>query len=245
MDVTKEVIVYSAGIIGAILSSIHILWQTMQMQPLETAYKESWRLRSYKNLFGTTFVIIFLIFVILYLVNFGSSLTNSFVLLGSILLIAVLTLPLLLWGLVTSTKFIQIKNPIAIWFWADTRQQIGPLSLSLMALLIALSTNIGVSGMVGSFRITFLGWLDQRLMSELYLKTPDKKTAKEITSFLEGKVDAILPIIKTPIRIMNRPVDVFGFLPHSSYVRNWPLINHKKDPWKYIERGNGKNYYLV
>ena len=39
-----------------------------------------------------------------------------------------------------------------------------PLNLSL---LLALAANIGVSTMVGSFRLTFTGWLDQRLVSEL------------------------------------------------------------------------------
>ena len=42
------------------------------------------------------------------------------------------------------------------------------LSLALMALMLALATNIGVGTMVSSFRQTFVGWLDQRLVSEFY-----------------------------------------------------------------------------
>ena len=42
-----------------------------------------------------------------------------------------------------------------------------------MALLLALAANIGVGTMVSSFRLTFTGWLDQRLASELYVTADD------------------------------------------------------------------------
>ena len=55
------------------------------------------------------------------------------------------------------------------WFWADTRQQLPGLSLALMALLLAVSANIGVSTMVSSL-VNVYQFLDQRLAPELFYK---------------------------------------------------------------------------
>ncbi|CAH2408876.1 hypothetical protein MES5069_740029 [Mesorhizobium escarrei] len=74
-------------------------------------------------------------------------------------------LPLVLTGILHLGSRLA-RGPLAEWFWADTRQQLPGLSLALMALLLALAANVGVSTMVGSFRLTFSGWLDQRLASE-------------------------------------------------------------------------------
>ena len=41
-----------------------------------------------------------------------------------------------------------------------------------MALLLAMAANVGVSTMVSSFRLTFTGFLDQRLSAELYVQRP-------------------------------------------------------------------------
>ena len=47
------------------------------------------------------------------------------------------------------------RRPIALWAWADSRQQLSGLSLALMALLLALAVNVGVGTMVGSFETAF------------------------------------------------------------------------------------------
>ena len=64
----------------------------------------------------------------------------------------------------------------ASWFWADGRQQLSALSLALMALLLALSANIGVGAMVESFRTTFTAWLDKRLAAEIYVSPNEPGT---------------------------------------------------------------------
>ena len=92
----------------------------------------------------------------------GSGLVAGFVLLAALLLGAALSLPLLLtWMMYLGRRF--ARGPLTEWFWADTRQQLPSLSLALMALLLALAANVGVGTMVSSFRLTFTGWLDQRL----------------------------------------------------------------------------------
>ena len=90
------------------------------------------------------------------------------------------------------------RGPVAQWFWADSRQQLPGLSLALMALLLAMAANVGVSTMVSSFRLTFIGFLDQRLASELYVTAQDATQAQAIQALEgEGRVDAVLPILST------------------------------------------------
>ena len=61
------------------------------------------------------------------------------------------------------------RRALAIWFWADSRQQLSGLSLALMALLLALAVNVGVGTMVETFSRTFIGWLDGRLAADVYI----------------------------------------------------------------------------
>ena len=72
----------------------------------------------------------------------------------------------------------QAHGALATWFWADSRQQLSGLSLALMALLLALSVNVGVGTMVETFSRTFIGWLDGRLAADLYLNASDDAQAK-------------------------------------------------------------------
>ena len=79
--------------------------------------------------------------------------------------------PLLGLALAGLTRLLR-RRPLAQWALADLQLQLPRLSLATMALLVALSANLGVSSMVGGFRLTFLEWLDQRLAAELYLRPP-------------------------------------------------------------------------
>jgi putative ABC transport system permease protein len=132
----------------------------------------------------------------------GSGLVAGFSLLAGLLLGRGLALPLLL-SLALAALRPLARGPFAEWVLADSRQQLPALSLSLMALLLALSANIGVATMVGSFRTTFTGWLDQRLASELYVFTADTEEAARLATFLDGRADALLPILSAEARLFE------------------------------------------
>ncbi|HEV7417195.1 MAG TPA: hypothetical protein VGN98_13645, partial [Tianweitania sediminis] len=85
------------------------------------------------------------------------------------------------------------KSPMAQWFWADTRQQLPGLGLAQMALLLAMAANVGVSTMVSSFRLTFVGFLDQRLSAELYVDADAVADRVAFETFLATRTDAVLP----------------------------------------------------
>ena len=125
----------------------------------------------------------------------GGGLVSGFLMLGGLLVAAALALPSVLAVLLAFAE----RRAIAVlpqWFWADTRQQLPGLSLALMALLLALSANVGVGTMVKSFRETFTGWLDQRLASELYVRASNEDQANRLRAWLNAHpdVDAVLPI---------------------------------------------------
>ncbi|MCB1328285.1 MAG: ABC transporter permease, partial [Maritimibacter sp.] len=83
----------------------------------------------------------------------GGGLVAGFALLACLLFGAALALPVLL-DLVLAGLQRWARAVTWDWFWADTRQQLPGLSLALMALLLAMAANVGVSTMVSSFRLT-------------------------------------------------------------------------------------------
>ncbi|MEL7344464.1 MAG: FtsX-like permease family protein [Pseudomonadota bacterium] len=168
----------------------------------------------------------------------GSGLIAGFIMLGALLLGAALGLPFLLERLLSAaTGF--ARTPLAEWFWADTRQQLPGLSLALMALLLALSANIGVGTMVSSFRATFTNWLDQRLASELYVRAEDAQQAGDLLMILQSRAEAVLPIWSADFDIAGRPGEVFSVADHPTYRDNWPMIAALPDVWDRVAAGDG------
>jgi putative ABC transport system permease protein len=121
----------------------------------------------------------------------------------------------------------------AQWFWADTRQQLPGLSLALMALLLAMAANVGVSTMVSSFRLTFTDFLDQRLASELYVEVEDEDNAQlaALVDFASPRTDAILPIQSAEVMIAEQPTEVFGSRDHATYRDNWVFLENAAAAW--------------
>ena len=108
-----------------------------------------------------------------------------------------------------------------------------------MALLLALAANVGVGTMVESFRRTFLGYLDQRLASELYVTARDDAEAAAIADWLAARpeVAAVLPTATARTRVADWPVDVVGFRDHATYRDNWPLAAASPDAWDRVAGG--------
>ncbi len=128
---------------------------------------------------------------------------------------------------------------IATWFWADLRSQLPGLSLALMALLLAMATNIGVGTMVSSFRLTFTGWLDQRLAAELYVTARSDAEAEQLTAWLRPRSQAVLPVRYVRSHVLGQPVRIRGIIDHATYRDHWPLIRANTDVWERLHDGTG------
>lgn len=88
-----------------------------------------------------------------------------------LLLGAALLLPAVLRSLLAVLSWLVPKRAAGMnWLLADSRWLLGPASLALMAMTLALVANSGLNTMIGSFRQATDDWLSQRLAADLYLR---------------------------------------------------------------------------
>ena len=226
------------AVLGTGLAALGSLVKVARLSPLAAARPRAWLLASDRTMLlqAGAAAICFAIAGGAWV--FGSGLAGGFTLLGGLLLGSALILPLVLSGALALGAR-TARGVVGEWFWADTRQQLPGLSLALMALLLALAANIGVGTMVGSFRATFTGWLDQRLVSELYVSLEDEADLPAFRAFVEDRVEAILPIWHTDREVLGAPAEIYGVVDHPTYSENWPLIDALPDVWDMVNSGEG------
>lgn len=167
---------------------------------------------------------------------FGSGLVMGFGLLACLLIGAALALPLVLDGALRAASSLA-RGVTAQWFWADTRQQLPGLSLALMALLLAMAANVGVSTMVSSFRLTFTGFLDQRLASELYVSAESAEQARALEDFVRPRSTEVLPLLLVDQELAGLPAELYGARIGATYRDNWGLLDSAPQVWDRIAAG--------
>ncbi len=226
------------ALLGTAVAGAGAIAQVIRLPMLAAAQPRAWAVASERRLWRLGLGAAGLVLVALGAGLFGEGLVAGFILLGGLLVACALALPVLLHALLRGAEALA-RSALAQWFWADTRQQLPGLSLALMALLLALAANIGVGTMVASFRLTFTGWLDQRLASELYVTAETEASASALRAWLEERADAVLPIWHVEARVAGLPAEIFGVADHPTYRRNWPLLEAAPDAWDRIARGDG------
>ncbi|WP_297844938.1 FtsX-like permease family protein [Pseudomonas sp.] len=221
------------SLLGALLAGANSLLRAARMPLLALANAQAWHQAHSHWLRRQAWVAALAISVALIALFFGDSLTSGFVLMGTLLLGAALELPVLLNGLL-NRLLSHSRSVLGQWFLADCRQQLPALSLALMALLLALSANIGAGSMTSGFRQTFTHWLEQRLTAELYLNPTDPAQARDLQTWLsqQPSVTAVLPNWQVSVQLQGWPADLFGVIDHSTYRQHWPLLESASgDPW--------------
>ncbi|MCG9552744.1 ABC transporter permease [Vibrio sp. Isolate31] len=66
------------------------------------------------------------------------------------------------------------------YLFAELRELISPLSLAMMALLLAVTANVGMNTLVGSFESTLKQWLEQRLHADIYVSPAQGEIANVV-----------------------------------------------------------------
>jgi len=98
---------------------------------------------------------------------------QGFVVLGLTLFAAAWVLPMLLaLALRVLARILPARLLLARWMVSDGWSQLPALRSAMMALLLALTANLGVGSLVDSFRSAFVGWLEVRQSADIYLRTP-------------------------------------------------------------------------
>ncbi|MEL7276486.1 MAG: ABC transporter permease [Pseudomonadota bacterium] len=225
------------SLFGAGVAAAQSLWRAYRLPLLAPAQPQAWLAAQHRTLRLQGFGALVLLTAAALLAVFGTGLIAGFATLGALLIGAALGLPILL-GIALAMFERRSSTAFGQWFWADTRQQLTSLSLALMALLLALSVNIGVGTMVDSFRTTFLGWLDQRLTPELYIAARTPEEAEAFTAWIAPRSDAILPVWSVEEQVQGWPVEIYGVPDHPTYRDNWPLLSNLPQPWDAIAAGN-------
>ncbi len=224
------------AVLGTAVAAAASLWRTAAMPLLAPAQPRAWARASESalRLQGAAALACLAVAGIAW--GGFDGLVAGFVLLGALLVAAALLLPVAL-HLVLGGLARTARGPRSEWFWADTRQQLPGLGLALMALLLALSTNIGVGTMVSSFRLTFAGWLDQRLAAELYVRADSDAQGDEIRAYLAPRTRAILPIRSVEADLAGVAGEIVGVADHPTYSENWPLVAAAPDVWPRVNAG--------
>ena len=223
---------------GTAISSAQSLYRVWKLPILAAAQPRAWARESMRGLLIQAAMGGALLLLAGVLAIAASGLVAGFAVLGCLLLGAALMLPAMLATFLATMQRMS-RSALVEWFWADTRLQLPGLSLALMALLLALSANIGVSTMVSSFRLTFIGWLDQRLAAELYVTAKDEAEAARLRAWLPSRSTSVLPIWSVDGDVTGEEVQIFGVADDPTYREHWPLIASQDDVWGKIAKGEG------
>ncbi len=227
------------SVAGAIVAAATSLIKAIRMPVLATAQPHAWQQRQRRWLILQSLAACAVFAVALLLLYYGQSLIAGFGLLAALMLGAALILPAFLEILLLAGQRFA-RGPLALWFWADSRQQLSGLSLALMALLLALAVNVGVSTMVETFSRTFVGWLDGRLAADVYISAADNAQGAAIRNWLKDRseVQAILSGGRAETQLQGQPVELFGLPDHALYRERWPLLESAPRAWTQLVPGN-------
>jgi len=227
------------SVVGALAAASASLLKAIRLSVLAAAQPYAWQQAQHRWLIFQSALALAAFVAAGCLLWFGDSLVSGFAVLAALLLGAALGLPAIL-ELVLFLSQRSADRPLAVWFWADSRQQLSGLSLALMALLLALAVNVGVGTMVETFSRTFIGWLDGRLAADVYINAVDAAQATAIKAWLHERpeVEAILPGGRADTQIGGAPAEILGLADHATYRDHWPLLEATANAWTRLRSGD-------
>ena len=227
------------SVVGALAAATTSLLKAIRLPVLAAAQPYAWRQAQHRWLIFQGALALAAFAAAGWLLWYGDSLVSGFAVLAALLLGAALGLPAIL-ELVLFLGQRSAHRPVAVWFWADSRQQLSGLSLALMALLLALAVNVGVGTMVETFSRTFISWLDGRLAADVYLIARDDTQAVEIKAWLrqQPEVEAILQSGRAEAQMGGAPIEIQGLPDHATYRDHWPLLQSTADVWTRLRPGD-------
>jgi putative ABC transport system permease protein len=220
------------SVLGALAAAATSLIKASRLSVLAAAQRHPWHQAQRRWIVWQSAFAVLAFALAAWVLRYGDSLIAGFAMLAALMLGAALILPAIL-DIVLSFGQRNARRPLAIWFWADSRQQLSGLSLALMALLLALAVNIGVGTMVESFSRTFVTWLDGRLSADVYVNATDNAQATSIKAWLRERpeVQAILPGGRADTQIEGAPLEILGLPDNAIYRERWPLLESTANAW--------------
>jgi putative ABC transport system permease protein len=179
-----------------------------------------------------------LTFIFYYLSISSNIKIANFLFLGSVIVLGCILLPLVIkLFLFFIAKNLPERFALSFWLLRDTQKFGTLLFAGYIAFFLALSINVGVHGMVTSFKSTFIEWLENRIFAEYYINIANEGQLNKIKDVVKKYNGETYPIIKNKGRYNNKAVEIYGFNPSSVYEENWPLLDKKRNAWNSIRNG--------
>lgn len=254
---------------GLFVAGSGVLWRASRVSPLGLSQAQTWRASFQRQLIyqaltgGVAAAAALILGLWLAVLPSGEGLLISFALVGCIMLASALWLPPVIsltltqlgrWISQGPSRTPRRHHPLLQWSLADLQLQLPGLSLALMALLIALSANLGVNSMVGGFRLTFLEWLDQRLPADVYLKPPiaqfdaidswlarQPSVAERVTTAEAASQLLTISSSTGTLRRLELPISIYGITPGETIISTWPLLatlGSREAAWTSFQAGD-------
>ncbi|MDC3076367.1 hypothetical protein OA328_03735 [Paracoccaceae bacterium] len=220
--------------LGTLLACSKAIIKLDNLKPIETSNNKRIYWGKRHSMFVSA-IFLLLVCVSYYFSVFSNNKIASFLFLGSIIVVGCFMVPFLIrLSLSFSAKNLPKKYTLSFWLLRDT-QKFGTLLLAgYIAFFLALSINVGVHGMVTSFKSTIIEWLDNRIFADYYINITNKMRLNEVEAIVKKYDGELYQIIKNEGKYANKPVEIYGFKPSIVYEENWPLLGHTKDVWKEI-----------
>lgn len=214
---------------GVVLAVAGPLWFSARRNLKTTANEDS---KFSKPLLALVVIAPVLLLASAVLSSQPSTVTGGFIMLTVTLFGCALLLPVVLW---LAAKLVGKLLPARFWLWrwavSDAFAQLPHLRIAMMAVLLALVANIGVSLLVGSFRVALSDWLTVRLSASVYLQPQ--------TSLMPIAQDPAVIAAHTRLGVSgrwgNRPAEILGVntsapdmlnLPMQSGIIDWSSPGH-------------------
>ncbi|MBT8049134.1 MAG: FtsX-like permease family protein [Gammaproteobacteria bacterium] len=164
---------------------------------------------------------------------------------ASLLLGAALLLPTVLRILLAGLqRLIPARKARLSWLIADSRWLLGPASLALMAMTLALVANSGLNTMISSFRVATDEWLDQRLAADLYLRS--RQEPAELRAWLAGQSPelSMAERYRTSLTAENPrgnavQIEVVSLQPGNRFENSVDLIRSEQNAQQRFRAGEG------
>ncbi|MBE1274367.1 ABC transporter permease [Enterovibrio baiacu] len=226
------------GVCGFVLASGWPLYRLLTTPPARLSKRMSLvrfsgREFSWQALVASIFLLVAMLVYIA-----PQSQAQGFTLIALILIGGGLLLPFMMWKvfLLVSDR---VKSARMRWFLSDASASLTYRGIAAMAFMMAIATNIGMETMVGSFRTTTEGWLQQRLAADIYIR-PDKEIAADLSSWLEEQdgVQQSLVQWRNDVETAQGTVEVYTIGTSREEREALALKVTMPDYWSYLHRDN-------
>ena len=151
---------------GMCLALVLPIWQIVKKSSPSAIGTNSSRSKTYTH---SAALGLFLLLAVACFYPIASTVFEGLTLITMVLLSGITLLPALVVMGVWGAKKILGWSWMARWTFSDVLLQFPHLRLAMMALLLTLVANIGVTSLVGSFRLALTDWLETRLSADLFV----------------------------------------------------------------------------